>query len=155
VPVVEVQHIGRILLDEGGEGAGEPEEPLAVVGPAFAVRLQVGMGPLHARHRHQMQAPHVGMVSRPDRRCSDPRRNVEGGHGLVGQSDVAVVGHHQIEIDTQPAQLGAESRCCGSEPAHGGNRGQLGGGEDDAHVTSVAHHGVADPGFLAVPVRLD
>jgi hypothetical protein len=116
-----MQHIGRIPLDEGGEGAGEPEEPLAVVGPAFAVRLQVRMGPLHARHRHQMQPPHVGMMSRPDRRSSDPRRDVECGHRLVGQSDVAVVGHHQIEIDTQPTQLGAEPGRGGSESAHGGN----------------------------------
>ena len=45
----------------------------------------------------------------------------------------AVVGHHDVDVDALAAQLGHQPGGGLGEPADGGDRRQLGGGEQDAH----------------------
>ena len=92
----------------------------------------------HAGHADQVQWPDRGVTSSAHRRCTHPARHIKGCDGFIDQGDVAIVGHHEIDLDTQPTEFSTEASGGCREPTDGGDRGKFGGGEDDTHERSLA-----------------
>ena len=121
VPVVEVQHVGRVGANVFGDRRGETEEPLVVVGPPVPARLEIRMRTCHPRHRHEVQPTHRGMRPDPERRRADPTGHGDRGGRLVDETDAAVVGHHDLDVDAESSELGSEARHREREAAHRGD----------------------------------
>ena len=88
------------------------------------------------------------MAPTADHGRTHPLRDVEVERGLVDQRDAAVVGHHQVEIDTGPAKLGAEPRGRGRQPADRRNRREFSSGEEHAHHPIMRRPVVIDPASM-------
>ena len=99
MPVVEVQNVGWVSLDKCSNRPGEPEEAFVVVDPAAAVGIEVRMRTCHAWHADQVQRANLGVAAAPHDRCADPVRHLQGCDGFIDQCDVAIVGHHEVDVD--------------------------------------------------------
>ena len=118
VPVVEVQHVGRIVIDQrrprGRSGRSgrccraNPRRRLAGTGADGRSRAPISRS-----------APPRGA-----RRCarSPPTQSgTASERGLVDERDAVVVGHDDVDVDAEPAEFGTEPGRGGREAADRGH----------------------------------
>ena len=86
----------------------------------------------------QMQRANLGVAAAPHDRCAHPVGDMQGCDRFIDQGDVAIVGHHDIDVDTQPTEFGTQASGRGCKPANRGDRRKFGGGEHDTHERSLA-----------------
>ena len=138
VPIVQMNDIWAVPFDQRRHGPAETEEPVAVVLPPGAVRLEVRVCASHPGDRDQREGTHHRVAPAGDHSRADPVGDGEVERGRVHQRDAAVIRHHEVHVDPSAAQFGTEpGRRCG-EATDGRDGRQLGGGEQDAHLGIVS-----------------
>ena len=133
VPVVEVDDVGSGHVDDRRDRLAERQEAEIVVWPSVTVGLQVRVTARQSRGVDDAESAELCVPSAADPGRPRPGRHRQVGDRFLGQLDAAVIGHHEVDVDALPAQLGNQSGGGLGEAADGGDRRQLGGGKEHAH----------------------
>ncbi len=140
VPVVEVHEVGLHRSAQRCDGGRERGEAGVVVGPAFALLVDVGVGTHDAGHVDDREHPGVGMTADPGRGRGSPVGHVEPDVLLVIEGVGRVAGDRRDHVDALLGQRRGKAGGGFAETAGADERPQFGGGEEHPHD---------DPGMIS------
>ncbi len=133
VPIVEMEDVGGVMVDERGHGGGEGEEPQVVVLPTPAVVIDVGVRPLQRRSGHQGHLRHGVDGAPPQDGRAGPVGDVEGRLRHRGRRQPAIVRQDDFHFHAESAQFPDQAGRGVPQPPDLDQRRQLGRGEQDLH----------------------